>query len=349
MKGQPMMRGAPSGGIADASPAMTDILAARGRLNGRIRRTPQVASRLLTEAAGAPVHLKLEHHQATGSFKLRGATNAVLQLDAVERGRGVVGVSTGNHGRGLAQAARDAGVRCVVCLSRLVPANKVEAIRDLGAEVRIVGQSQDDAQEEVDRLVAEDGLALIPPFDHAGIIAGQGTIGLEIVEDLPDVAAVVVPLSGGGLVAGVALAVKTLAPAARVVGVSMARGAAMIESQRAGRPVKVEEVRSLADSLGGGIGLDNRFTFAMVRELVDDFVTVSEAEIAAGIRHAYEQEREIVEGAAAVGIAALLAGKLAVTGPTVLLLSGCNIEMGLHRRVINGEDIDLAAEADGAG
>jgi threonine dehydratase len=234
-------------------------------------------------------------------------------------------------------------VPCVICLSRLVPSNKIDAIRALGAEVRIIGESQDDAQEEVDRLVAA-GMTMIPPFDHPDVIAGQGTLGLEIAEDLPGVDTVVVPLSGGGLIAGIARAVKTLDPRIRVVGVSMERGAAMIESQRAGRPLKVRELPTLADSLGGGIGLDNRFTFAMVRELVDELLTVSETEIAAGIRHAYASEREIIEGAAAVGIAAILARKLAVTGPTVLLLSGRNIDMELHRRVVCGEDVDLMAE-----
>lgn len=325
----------------------TEILEARNRLAGRVRHTPLELSASLSGVAGAPVHLKHEHHQATGSFKLRGATNAVLKLDAAARERGVVGVSTGNHGRGLAWAARDAGVRCVICLSRLVPANKVEAIRALGAEVRIVGRSQDEAQAEVDRLVAADGLTMIPPFDHRDVIAGQGTLGLEIVEELPDLGTVVVPVSGGGLVSGIALAVKTANPAARVVGVSMERGAAMIESRRAGQPVAVEEQPSLADSLGGGIGLDNRFTFAMVGALVDDLVTVSEAEIAAGVRHAYWQEREVVEGAAAVGVAALLADRLACAGPTVLLLSGRNVDMTLHHRLVSGEDVDLVAAAHG--
>jgi threonine dehydratase len=322
-----------------------DIRAARSRLAGRIRRTPLVPSAALSAMAGAPVHLKLEHHQMTGSFKLRGATNAVLSLDAASRARGVVGVSTGNHGRGLAQAASDAGVRCIICLSRLVPHNKVAAIESLGAEVRIVGDSQDDAQDEVDRIVREDGMRMIPPFDDAAIIAGQGTIGLEIVEDLPAVDTIVAPLSGGGLISGIAIATKSANPSIRLVGVSMGRGAAMIESLRAGRPVLVAEEPSLADSLGGGIGLSNRFTFDILRRLVDETVTLTEPEIAAGIRHAYFSEQEIVEGGGSVGIGALLAGKLQLTGPTVLLLSGRNIDMQLHRRIIGGDDVDMATEA----
>ena len=345
-------RGNPKGpvdnGAEDPLPDFTELLAARSRIAGRVRRTPLAQSDALSRLSGVPVFLKLEHHQATGSFKLRGASNAVLRLGEAARRRGVVGASTGNHGRALALAARDAGIPCIICLSHLVPANKVAAIRALGAEVRVVGRSQDDAQEEVERLVVEKGMNLVPPFDHRDVIAGQGTLGIEIAEDLPEIGTVVVPLSGGGLIAGVARAVKSMAPQARVVGVSMERGAAMIDSQRAGRPLKVQELPSLADSLGGGIGLDNRFTFAAVRDLVDDLVTVSEAEIAGGIRHAFAEEREIVEGAAAVGIAALLAGKLRCQGPTVLLLSGRNIDMALHARVIAGEDVDLAHDTAGA-
>ena len=315
---------------------LSDILAARRRIAGRVRRTPLVLSASLSDRAATPVHLKLEHHQITGSFKLRGATNAVLALPANRRDRGVVGVSTGNHGRGLAHAARQAGVRCVICMSSLVPRNKVAGIEALGAEVRIVGRSQDEAQEEVDRLVSEEGLTMLPPFDHADIISGQGTLGLELMEQLPETMSVLVPLSGGGLISGVALAVKTINPRARVIGVSMARGAAMYESQKAGKPVPVEELETLADSLGGGVGLDNRYTFRLVRDLVDDIVLLSEEEIADGIRHAYWQEQEVIEGSGAVGIGALLAGKAAVEGPAVVLLTGRNIDMELHRRLVSG-------------
>jgi threonine dehydratase len=160
---------------------------------------------------------------------------------------------------------------------------------------------------------------------------------LEIMEQVPDAEAVLVPLSGGGLAAGVAAAVKGVSPATRIIGISMERGAAMKASLDAGRPVQVEELPTLADSLGGGIGLDNRLTFAMCRDLLDDVTLLTENEIAAGIRHAYEQEREIVEGAGAVGIGALLAGKVRVAGPTVLILSGRNIDMDLHRRIVCGE------------
>ena len=322
-----------------------EIYHARLRLSGRVRRTHLVQSASLSDLASAPIHLKLEHQQITGSFKLRGATNAVRALAPEERERGIVGVSTGNHGRGLAYAAKAAGARCIICMSSLVPQNKVEGIQALGAEVRIVGKSQDDAQVEVDRLVSEEGMTMLSPFDHCDVIAGQGTLGLEIMEDLPEVDTVVVPLSGGGLIAGVALAVKTLKPAARVIGVTMERGPAMYESQAAGTPVPVEELPSLADALGGGIGMDNICTFPMVRDLVDEMHLVSEKQIAGAIRHAYWEEKQVIEGSGAVGVAALQAGLVTDPGVTVVVLSGCNIDLALHHRIIGGEDVDPLAEA----
>lgn len=326
-----------------ATVALSDIRAARERIAGKIERTPTVLSQSLSEQLGVPVYLKLEHRQTTGSFKLRGASNAVASLSAEEKARGVVASSTGNHGRALAHAAKLEGMRAVICMSRLVPRNKLDEIRRLGADVRIIGNSQDEAQQEVERLVAQEGLVMLPPFDHPTIIAGQGTLGLEMIEQVPDAALVLVQLSGGGLASGIAAALKGVSPGAKVIGVSMARGAAMKASLDAGRPVEVEELPTLADSLGGGIGLDNRLTFTMCRDLLDDVILLSEGEIAAGIRHAYEQEREIVEGAGAVGIAALLAGKVKASGPMVVLLSGRNIDMNTHRKVVCGE---IAAERD---
>ncbi len=318
-----------------------EIEAARTAIAGTIRRTPVQPSRFLSTHTGVPVNLKCEHHQVTGSFKVRGASNAVQRLTEDQRRNGVVGVSTGNHGRGLAHAARQAGVRCIICMSSLVPQNRIDGIKALGAEVRIVGASQDDAQVEVDRLVGTEGMTMVPPFDHPDIIAGQGTLGLELIEDVPEAECVLVQLSGGGLISGVAAALKAKRPGIRVIGVSMQRGAAMYQCLKAGKPVQVEELPTLADSLGGGIGLDNRYTFAMVRELVDDVVLVSEPEIAAAIRHAYWQESQIVEGSGSVGLAALLSGKVRPSGPTVVLLSGGNIAIELHHRIICGEDVDV--------
>jgi len=326
--------------------SVADIEAAAETLAGHLRETPLARSDTLSAASlsaavGSDVFLKLEHQQITGSFKLRGATNAVRRLTDDERAKGVVGVSTGNHGRGLAYAAREAGVSCIICMSRLVPQNKVDGIKAQGAEVRIVGESQDDAQLEVDRLVAEEGRTMLPPFDHPHVIAGQGTLGLEILRQVPKAETLVVPLSGGGLIAGVARAAKSLKPGIRVVGVSMERGAAMYESQQAGKPVPVAELPTLADALGGGIGLDNRYTFAMVRDLVDEIHLVSEAAIAEAVAHAYWQERQIVEGSGAVGIAAVKAGLIEAPGTCVVVLSGGNIDMALHNRLINGDAVEL--------
>lgn len=313
---------------------LIDIYKARQRLRGHILHTPLVASPTLSRHTGANVHLKLDCRQITGSFKLRGATNAILQLDDEARARGVIGVSTGNYGRALAHAAHRLRVRAVICMSKLVPSNKVEAIRALGADVRIIGASQDEAELEVERLVTEEGLIRLPPFDHPDVIAGQGTAGLEVLEDLPAVDTVLVPLSGGGLLAGVALAMKSANPAIRVIGVTMERGCAMHASLQAGKPVQVEEVASLADSLGGGIGLDNRYTFRMVRSLVDETVLVTEEAIADAIRHAYREEQLVLEGSGAVGIAALLSGRVEPGETAVIMASGANIDMTLHQQLV---------------
>jgi len=296
----------------------------------------------LSALRGVPVHLKLESQQRTGAFKLRGATNAMLTLSADQRRHGVVAASTGNHGRALAYAARSVGSKATICMSSLVPQNKLDEVRRLGAEVRICGKSQDEAQIQVDRLVAEEGLIMVPPFDNAAVIAGQGTIGLELLEDLPELETVLVQVSGGGLASGIAAAIKALKPDVKIIGLTMDRGAAMKLSIAAGHPVEVEEYPSLADSLGGGIGLDNKLTFSMCRDLLDDIVLVTEAEIAAGICHAYEQEREVLEGAGAIGIAALIAGKFKLSGPTAVILSGRNIDMRLHRHIINGGELENA-------
>ncbi len=314
-----------------------EIEKARVRLRGHIARTPLVRSESLTEHSGAPVFLKLENHQQTGSFKLRGATNAILTIAPNERQNGVVTASTGNHGRALAHAASIQGLTTTICLSSLVPHNKIEAIRDLGADIRIIGKSQDDAMEEVSRLVLEEGMKAVPPFDDPRVIAGQGTIGLEIIDDLSDVDTVLIPLSGGGLAAGIAAAMKAKRPRTRIIGISMKRGAAMNASLKAGKPINVEELDTLADSLGGGIGINNHWTFTMCRALLDDVILLDEEEIAAGVRHSALQEGQIIEGAAAVGIGALVSGKIRPAGQTAIIISGGNIDPEQHRAIMNNQ------------
>lgn len=320
-------------------PTLADVLAARRRIAGMAAVTPLVPSPFMERVTGHDFLLKLEFAQATGAFKLRGAANAVMQLP--EGVAGVTCCSTGNHGRAVAFAARARGLRAVICMSELVPEAKVEGIRALGAEVRIAGRSQDDAHRECLRLVEDEGLTEISPFDDPQVIAGQGTIGLELLECRPDLAAILVPLSGGGLAGGIALAAKANKPSVRVIGISMDRGAAMYESLRAGRPVEVEEVPSLADSLGGGIGLHNRLTFALCRERLDDVVLVTEEEIYRAIQAVYYEDRLVCEGASAVGHAAVLAGKLSLPGPTATIVTGRNLDMGLHAAIMQGRDVTL--------
>lgn len=320
---------------------LSTIQAAYKRIKEQIVPLRITKSTSLSEKLNAEILLAHEYLQVTGAFKFRGALNAVLQLSEADKKIGVVAVSTGNHGKALAYAASQAGVPCIICMSNLVPKNKVDAIRALGADTRIIGQSQDEAEIEVNRLVKEEGYVMLPPFEHPHIIAGQGTLGLEMLEQVPDVGTVLVQVSGGGLISGIARAIKSQKPDVRIIGISMERGCAMITSQRAGKPVEVEELPTLADSLGGGIGLDNRWTFDMVRELVDDLVLLTEDEIAAGIRHAYFEEQVIIEGSGSVGIAALLAGKVKPKGKTIALLSGKNIDMQLHQKIINQQDYEL--------
>ena len=317
-----------------------EVEAARRTIEGTAVVTPLIPSPYLSDLAGQDFLLKLEMTQPIGAFKLRGAANAIFNLP--EGVAGVTCCSTGNHGRGVAYAARQRGLRAVICMSSLVPRAKVEGIKALGAEVRIVGRSQDEAMVESQRLVDEEGLVEISPFDDPYVIAGQATIGLELAVQRPDLAAVLVPLSGGGLAGGIALALKRSNPEIRVVGISMDRGAAMYESLRAGHPVEVEEVASLADSLGGGIGLDNRLSFALCRDYLDDIVLVSEDEIYRALQTIYYEDRLVCEGACAVGVAALQAGKLGrLGGPTAAIITGRNMDMRIHADIMAGRDVAL--------
>lgn len=316
---------------------LDDIERAATRIDGHVVKTPLIRSNFLSDHTSHAIYLKLETRQPIGAFKLRGAMNAILSLDVNARHRGLVTASTGNHGRAVAYAAQILGIPATICMSALVPANKVDAIRALNAEICISGTSQDDAQTAVDRLVKNRGLISIPPFDDVNVVAGQGTIGLEILKDLPELDHLLIPLSGGGLAGGIAVAVKTLRPQVRITGISMERGAAMHAAIRAGKPVAITEEETFADSLGGGIGLANRITFPLCRNLLDEIVLLNEDEIAAGIRHAAREEGEIVEGAGAVGIAAILSGKVQLSGTTAIILSGRNIDPEMHRKIVEGK------------
>lgn len=293
-------------------------------------RTPLVLAPGLSHIAGAPVHLKLESLQVTGSFKVRGAANRMARLTDEERRRGVVTCSSGNHGRAVAFVAERMGLPATICVPEWVDPVKLEGIRASGARIVPAGRTYDQAAEAASRLAEEEALTLIHPFDDPRVIAGQGTIGLEIVEALPDVARVVVPLSGGGLCGGIAAALRRARPEARVTAVSAERARVMLASLDAGQPVEMEEQETLANALSGGIGLDNAHTLALIRDLVHEHVVVTEAEIARAMRHAATDLHLVVEGGGAVGIAAVLAGTLhwtAADGPVAIVVSGGNVEL----------------------
>lgn len=323
----------------EAAPTLADILAAGRVIRGLADATPMVPSPFMAARTGADFLLKLEITQPIGAFKLRGALNAVAALpDDVA---GVTCCSTGNHGRAVAWAAARRGIRAVICMSELVPAAKVAGIRALGAETRIIGRSQDDAARESARLCHDEGLVEVPPFDDARVIAGQGTIGVEMLAARPDLTTLLIPLSGGGLAAGVALAARAINPAIRIIGISMDRGAAMDASLRAGHPVGVPEYPSLADSLGGGIGADNRLTFRLCRDLLDEVVLVSEARIRDAMQVLFYEDRIVAEGASVVGLAAVLAGKVQPRGPTATIITGRNPDMGLFAAIMAGQPVTL--------
>ncbi len=313
---------------------LIDIYSARKRIAGIAQRSPLIYSSELTERLGSAVYLKLENLQPTGSFKIRGAANAILALSPEEKSRGVIAFSTGNHGRAVAYVAGRLGIKTVICLSNRVPAYRVAAMQKLKAEVVQRGSSQDEAYACALEIREKRRLTMIKPFDDPLVIAGQGTIGLEIVEDLPDVTTVIVPVSGGGLIAGIAAALKSIAPDIAVTGVSMDCAPAMYRSLEAGKPVEIEEKDSLADALLGGIGLDNRFTFQMVRDCVDRIILVSEDEIAEAMLFCLDQHRLVIEGSGAVGVSAVLADKISEPGSkTLIVLSGGNVDAATLVRI----------------
>ncbi len=307
---------------------LADVEAARGRIQKLCVVTPARRSVGLSRLLGAPVWLKLESMQPTGAFKLRGAANAILSLPRPAARRGVIAQSSGNHGRAVAYVASQLGIPAVICLSRRTPAEKIEAVRVLDVEVVVEGDDQMEAMDVALALANERGLTVIPPFDDREVIAGQGTIGLELLEQCPALTTIFVPVSGGGLASGVAMALKSLRPELRVIGVSQEDGAAMYESLRAGHLVEVKEGPSWADALVGGLPPDNRWTFAMCREWLDDMRLVSEDEIAAAMVYALRQERLVLEGAGAVGLALLLANPELEWGEGVAVVcTGDNIDI----------------------
>ena len=309
---------------------LRDVYSARKRTRPYVRHTPLQYSPWISQAVGADVYLKLETEQLTRAFKVRGAVNRLMLLSDEEREHGVVTVSTGNHGKAVATIAAQLGIRAVVCVPELVLAHKKAAIEALGAEVVVRGKDQEEAEDYAVDLAERERLTYVSPFDDPAIIAGQGTIGLEILEDLPEADQVVVPLSGGGLMSGIATVMKSVDPRIRTTGVSMDRSPVMYWSILAGRPIQMPETSTLADSLMGGIGLENQYTFDIIRTFVDETVLVSEEEIGSTMARMLIEERMVVEGGGAVGLAALLAGKIEPVGDSVVVVvSGGNADMNV--------------------
>lgn len=278
-------------------------------------------------------YLKADCLQKTGAFKLRGAYYKLSTLTDEEKARGIIACSAGNHAQGVAFAARDMGIPATICIPAGAPLSKIEATRSYGANVVLVPGVYDDAHAEAVRLRDEQGLTFIHPFDDERVMAGQGTIGLEIAEQLPDVDAVLVPIGGGGLIAGVASALRQLKPACRIIGVQAAGAASMADSFRAGHILTLPEVHTVADGIQ--VKTPGEKTFAICREAVDEVVTVGEAEIASAILTVLERQKLMVEGAGAVGVAAAMYGELDLRGKTVCaLLSGGNLDVTMLERII---------------
>ncbi|MGH7579152.1 MAG: threonine ammonia-lyase [Gemmatimonadales bacterium] len=318
---------------ADPAAAVTlaDVRAAARTIEGVAVRTPLIEVPALATLAGVPVALKCEQLQPVGAFKIRGAYNAVARV-AGDGARGVVTQSSGNHGQAVAYAARAFGLRAVVVMPASTPRIKVEGVRRHGGEVVFAGAVRSlEQQERAQAIERDEGLAMIPPFDHPDVMAGQGTCGLELVEQRPDVAVVLVPVSGGGLLAGVSVAVAALRPSARVVAVEPEGAAKLSAAMTAGAPRTLERTESMADGLlTRSIG---RLTFPIIQRVVREVVRVTEDEIAGAVRFLHREAGLRVEPSGAVTTAAILAGRLRLDGPAVAVVSGGNVDPDLFHRL----------------
>ncbi len=318
------------------APTLHDILLAGKQIVPFIQQTPCTPDGFLAKHLGATsVHLKLECLQNTGSFKVRGAANKICSLNDPEKARGVITFSTGNHGKAVAYVASKLKIPSLVCLSEHVPSYRQQAIRNLGAKLSIKGHSQDEAEQNYEEQRDARQLSSVVPFDDPYIIAGQGTIGLEILEALPKTDVLLIQLSGGGLLGGIAMTAKSINPAIHIIGISITQSPAMLECIKACKTVQIEEKESIADSLLGGIGKNNRYTFDLINKYVDEHLLVTEEEIRDGMFYLFEQHRLIVEGGGAVGVAALLHKKIALQDKRVVtLLSGSSIQSDTFIKII---------------
>lgn len=289
--------------------------------------TPLKKSIKLSAEHQKNIYMKMETMQHTGAFKLRGAANVLKNLSEQQRAKGVVTASSGNHGRAVAYVANELGVKVTVCVTTLVPENKIAAMRQLGAQVIVHGDNQDVTTLKAQQIAAEQQSVFISAFDDPDVIAGQGTIALEILEQRPEIDTIVTQLSGGGLAAGIAIAAKAIKPSIKIVGVTIDKGAAMLESMRAGHIVEVEESPSIADALTGPIPPDNQYTFDICHRLIDEVVQISERQIKEAMIYAFEHEKLVLEGGGAVTIAMMLdhSHKKIVGDNIALVCSGDNV------------------------
>lgn len=318
-------------------PSLAEFEDAAAVLSGVIGHTPIEESQHLSDLLGVPVHLKLENLQRTGSFKIRGATYRLSRLTAEERARGVVAASAGNHAQGVALAAQQLGIPATIFMPLGVPVPKLLATRGYGAEVVLEGATVETPLRLAAEFAERTGAVLIHPFDHRDIIIGQGTLGLELMDEVPDLQTVIVGIGGGGLIAGVAAAVKARAAAAgravRIIGVQAENSAAYPSSLAAGHPLLVSTRPTIADGIA--VARPGDLPFEIVRELVDEVVTVNEDDMARALLVLLERAKQVVEPAGSVGVAAILAGKIHAEGPTVSVLSGGNIDPLLLQRVVS--------------
>jgi len=318
--------------VSTPTVSLADIRAARELLEGVAIRTPMEESRWLSAMVDGPVHLKCENLQRTGSFKARGAYVRIARLSDEERARGVVAASAGNHAQGVALAAQMLGARATVFMPEGAPIPKERATRGYGAEVRFAPGYLEDVLATAQAFSEQTGAVLIHPFDHPDVVAGQGTVGLEVLEQVPDVQTVLVPTGGGGLLAGVAIAIKALRPEVRVVGVQATGAAAYPGSLAEGVPRRLGSMKTMADGIA--VGMPGEITFAAVREHVDEIVTVSEDSISRALLSLIERAKLVVEPAGAAAVAALLDRPEAYGTPAVAVLSGGNVDPLLIGKVI---------------
>jgi threonine dehydratase len=303
-------------------------------LQGVVLRTPLLEIPALSARVGVPVALKCEQLQAVGAFKLRGAYNAVARIAAKGKARGVVTQSSGNHGQAVAFAARAFGLRAVVVMPSSAPAIKAEGVRQRGGEVVFAGATRSAEQlRRAEAIAREEGLEMVPPYDHPDVVAGQGTVGLEILEQRPDVAMILVPVSGGGLLSGIAVAVGSLRPEVELIGVEPVGAAKLSAALAAGSPQTLDHTQSIADGLlARSVG---EFTFPIIRKVVRTAIRVAEPEIAEAVRFLHREAGLVTEPSGAIGVAALLAGLARPTGPTVAVLSGGNVDPELYQRLVS--------------